>query len=141
GLAAYISGETVGRGPAPDRGEEHEATGNDPVHHAAHPPWPARRRGDSFDHANGLIHTGLLTCAFPVHQALGPEPPGGKEPGSTRWTPPRRAASKDDIDDHVLLAADESSPADLSQDVARVDAVLGGCLLGMTQEARVDPGD
>jgi len=47
---------------------------------------------------------------------------------------------KDDIDDHVLLAADESSPADLSQDVARVDAVLGGCLLGMTQEARVDPG-
>ena len=43
-----------------------------------------------------------------------------------------------DVDDHVLLAADELAPADLEQDRAHVDAVALRRGLGVAQEARVD---
>ena len=45
-----------------------------------------------------------------------------------------------DVDDHVLLAADEPAPTALEQDVADVDAVASDGDLGVAQEAGVDAG-
>src|SRR3972149_1014718 len=45
-----------------------------------------------------------------------------------------------DLDQRVLLAADELAPAALEQDLSRVDAEAFGGALGVQQEARVDAG-
>ena len=45
-----------------------------------------------------------------------------------------------DVDDHVLLAAHHAALPELRQDVARIDAVDLGRVLGVAQEARIDAG-
>ena len=47
---------------------------------------------------------------------------------------------KRDIDDHVFLATDHAAPAQLDQNVDRLEAILLGGLLGVAQETRIDPG-
>jgi hypothetical protein len=67
-----------------------------------------------------------LTLAPPAAGAGRPGPGGGQVQG--------------DVDDHVLLAADQAAAADLHEDVARVDAVGDGGTLGVAQEAGVHTG-
>src|SRR5690606_23596253 len=45
-----------------------------------------------------------------------------------------------DVDDHVFLTADHTPCAELDQDRAHVQAVVGRGLLGMAQEARIHAG-
>jgi hypothetical protein len=50
-----------------------------------------------------------------------------------------RCEVEGDVDDHVLLTADQSAPAELEQQAARVDSVVAGGVLGVAQERRARP--
>jgi hypothetical protein len=58
----------------------------------------------------------------------------------SRGRPRSPGQAQRDVDDHVLLAADEAAAAGLDEDLTGVEAVVAGGPFGVPQEARTDPG-
>ena len=70
---------------------------------------------------------------------------GSGKPTASRvykiWAAFRAGAVEGNVDDRILLAADESAPAGFEKDGPGVDAVLQCCGFSVAQKTRVNAGE